>query len=67
MKRAVAFPVLGKLMKATLQLCDISSNWHVENKQHPTRPYEAEFELDFFNEEPQWKLFGFTVITRNPE
>ena len=35
--------------------------------RYPTRPYEVEFELDFYNEESQWKLFGFNVYTRNLE
>jgi len=33
--------------------------------RYPTQPYWVEFELDFFNEESQWKLFGFNVVTRN--
>ena len=35
--------------------------------RYPTRPYEVEFELDFYFEESQWKLFGFNVYTRNLE
>jgi hypothetical protein len=33
--------------------------------RYPTQPYWVEFELDFFNEESQWKLLGFNVVTRN--
>lgn len=37
----------------------------VVNGQYPTKPYRVEFRLDFINEESQWKLFGFHVITRD--
>lgn len=37
----------------------------VVNGQYPTRPYRVEFRLDFINEESQWKLFGFHVVTRD--
>jgi hypothetical protein len=33
--------------------------------QYPTTPYRVEFELYFFNEESQWKLFGFHVASRD--
>jgi hypothetical protein len=37
----------------------------VVNGQYPTNPYRVEFRLDFINEESQWKLFGFHVVTRD--
>jgi hypothetical protein len=37
----------------------------VVNGQYPTKPYRVEFRLDFINEESQWKLFGFHVVTRD--
>jgi len=35
--------------------------------RYPSRPYEVEFEFDFYNEGSQWKLFGFNVVTKTPE
>jgi hypothetical protein len=35
--------------------------------RYPSRPYEVEFEFDYYFEDGQWKLFGFNVNTRNPE
>jgi hypothetical protein len=39
----------------------------VINGHYPTKPYRVEFRLDFINEESQWRLLGFNVITRNQE
>lgn len=35
--------------------------------RYPTKPYEVDFELDFYYEESEWKLFGFNVNTRYPK
>ena len=35
--------------------------------RYPSRPYEVEFEFDYYFEDGQWNLFGFNVQTRNPE
>jgi len=35
--------------------------------RYPTHPYEIEFELDFYYEDSEWKLFGFNVFTREKE
>lgn len=35
--------------------------------RYPSKPYEVVFELDFFNEESAWKLFGLNVVTKTPE
>jgi hypothetical protein len=35
--------------------------------RYPSQPYEVVFELDYFNEESAWKLFGFNVVTKTPE
>lgn len=37
----------------------------IVNGQYPTKPYRVEFRLEFVNEESQWKLLGFNVITRD--
>jgi len=35
--------------------------------RYPSKPYEVVFELDYFNEESAWKLFGLNVVTKTPE
>jgi hypothetical protein len=35
--------------------------------RYPTKPYEVEFELDYYYEDSEWKLFGFNVNTRYPK
>lgn len=35
--------------------------------RYPTKPYEVEFELDYYYEDAEWKLFGFNINTRYPK